>query len=151
MAQATAASPLDGIVRWLDELEASAAPRTTGSWPLASVLDHLAQSVEMSMDGFPQPRSALFQRTLGRTAFGVFRRKGRMRHGLDQPIPSAPPVRSDGDWRAAAQRLRAAITSFQQHRGELRPHFAYGALSKDEYALAHALHIENHQDEIVTG
>ena len=50
-----------------------------------------------------------------------------------------------------AARLRAAIARFQAHAGPLRPHFAYGTLDKVDYARAHALHIANHQDEIVTG
>jgi Protein of unknown function (DUF1569) len=29
------------------------------------------------------------------------------------------------------------------------PHFAYGQLSKTDFALAHAFHIANHQDEFV--
>ncbi|MDO8768021.1 MAG: DUF1569 domain-containing protein, partial [Burkholderiaceae bacterium] len=29
------------------------------------------------------------------------------------------------------------------------PHFAYGALSRADFALAHAFHIANHQNEIV--
>jgi hypothetical protein len=148
MADAGTAATLDDVLRWLDRLEAAPAARATGAWPLASVLDHLAQSVEMSMDGFPQPRSALFQKTVGRVAFGIFWSMGRMRHGLDAAIPGAPPMRGGDDWRPAAQRLRAAIVRFQQHEGPLRPHFAYGALSKDDFALAHAMHAANHQDEI---
>jgi hypothetical protein len=29
------------------------------------------------------------------------------------------------------------------------PHFAYGNLSKSDYAMAHSMHIANHQDEII--
>ncbi|RYF40815.1 MAG: DUF1569 domain-containing protein, partial [Comamonadaceae bacterium] len=54
---------------WLDGMQRTGSTRATGAWPLATVLDHLAQSVEMSLDGYPQPRSALFQRTAGRAAF----------------------------------------------------------------------------------
>ncbi len=40
------------------------------------------------------------------------------------------------------------MTRFQADTGPLQPHFAYGPLSRADYALAHALHIANHQDEI---
>ena len=40
---------------------------------------------------------------------------------------------------------------FEAHRGALQPHFAYGALNRADYARAHAMHIANHQDEIVAG
>jgi Protein of unknown function (DUF1569) len=135
--------------RWLDRLERSGGARSTGAWPLSSVLEHLGQSIEMSMDGFPQPRSALFQRTAGATAFAFFRWRGRMTHGLDEPIPGAPALVAGADWKPSAGRLRAAISRFEGHNGPLRPHFAYGMLDKAGFALAHSFHIANHQDEIV--
>jgi len=47
---------LDDSLRWLDRLEAAARVTATGAWPMGAVLEHLAQSIEMSMDGFPSPR-----------------------------------------------------------------------------------------------
>lgn len=135
--------------RWLDRLQAAPQARATGAWPLPAVLEHLAQSIEMSMDGFPQPRSAVFQNTLGAAAFAVFRWRGRMSHGLADPIPGAPALRMDAALPDAAARLRAAIARFERHQGPLAPHFAYGALDKAQFAQAHVLHIANHQDEIV--
>lgn len=139
---------LHDALRWLDLLEHSASVHATGAWPLATVLDHLAQSIEMSIDGFPQARSPLFQKTAGSAAFAVFKWRGRMSHGLDQPIPGAPALAAGADWKPAAQRLRIAIGRFEAHQGALAPHFAYGALGKPDYALAHTFHIANHQDEI---
>ena len=46
----------------------------------------------MSLDGFPQPKSAAFQRTVGAAAFTVFQWRGKMTHGLDEPIPGAPAL-----------------------------------------------------------
>jgi hypothetical protein len=142
---------LDDCAKWLDSLDRAPSARSVGAWPLSTVLDHLAQSIEMSMDGFPQAKSALFQSTIGRTAFGVFRWRGRMSHGLAEPIPGAPALVAGADWRPAALRLRNAIARFEAHQGPFKPHFAYGALSKGDYALAHRLHIVNHRDEIVLG
>ena len=135
--------------RWLERVEKARSPRATGAWPPGAILDHLAQSVEMSMDGYPQPRGALFQGTAGRGAFEFFRWRGRMTHGLAEPIPGAPPLAIGADWQVPAQRLRAALARFDGHAGPLRPHFAYGALTKAEYSLAHALHVGNHAEEIV--
>ncbi|APW42081.1 DUF1569 domain-containing protein [Rhodoferax saidenbachensis] len=136
---------------WLDQLEKAPGAKTTGTWPLVSVLEHLSQSIEMSLDGFPQPKSAAFQHTLGAAAFAVFQWRGKMSHGLDEPIPGAPALTAQGDWKPAANRLRAAIARFEANTGPLKPHFAYGALSKAEFAQAHVFHIANHQDEIVSG
>lgn len=140
---------LPAAQRWLDQLLAAREARATGAWPLPAVLEHLAQSIEMSMDGFPQPRSAAFQHTLGAAAFAVFSWRGRMSHGLAEPIPGAPALRIDATLPDAAARLREAIERFERHQGPLAPHFAYGALDKARFAQAHCLHIANHQDEIV--
>lgn len=149
MADLPKVQSLDEVLRWLDRVEKSPGARTTGAWPLGSVLEHLSQSVEMSMDGFPEPKSALFQNTAGSAAFAFFKWRGRMSHGLAEPIPGAPSLSAQGDWRPGAQRLRAAINRFNSHQGALKPHFAYGALDKADFALAHAFHVANHQDEIV--
>jgi hypothetical protein len=148
LADGSKVTGLDDALRWLDRLQAAREPRTTGAWPLGSVLEHLAQSIEMSLDGYPQPKGALFQQTVGGAAFAFFRWRGRMSHGLDEPIPGAPALVAGTTWQPAAQRLRAAISRFERHRGALQPHFAYGALGKADYALAHTFHIANHQDEM---
>lgn len=133
---------------WLDQLEAAPGVKTSGAWPLAAILEHLAQSIEMSMDGFPQAKSALFQNTVGTAAFTIFKLRGQMSHSLSEPIPGAPVLTPALAWRLAAARLRTAITRFNAFSGPLRPHFAYGTLRKPDFAIAHSLHIANHQDEI---
>jgi hypothetical protein len=144
------ATTLDATLRWLDALERSApgAVRTTGAWPVGTVLQHAAQSIQMSVDGYPAPRGAVFQATVGSAAFSWFKWKGRMTHALDEPIPGAPPLPASSDIAAGAARLRRAIARFNAHSGPLAAHFAYGALDKRDYALAHALHIANHREEI---
>ena len=149
MADLPKVQTLDDSLRWLDRIEKAGSVKAVGAWPLGAVMEHLAQSIEMSMDGFPQPRSALFQGTAGSAAFAYFKWRGRMNHGLAEPIPGAPALGAGADWKPAAIRLRQAITRFNGHGGALKPHFAYGALSKPEFALAHSMHIANHQDEIV--
>ncbi|HSV35930.1 MAG TPA: DUF1569 domain-containing protein [Ramlibacter sp.] len=151
MADLPKVQSLDDSLRWLDRLDKAPSVTAVGAWPMGAVLEHLSQSIEMSMDGFPQPRSALFQSTAGSAAFAFFRWRGRMSHGLAEPIPGAPSLGAGADWRPAALRLRQAIDRFQGYNGALKPHFAYGALSKTEFALAHAFHIANHQDEVRVG
>lgn len=151
MADLPKVQSLDDALHWLDRLERARGPHTTGAWPLSAVLDHLAQSIEMSVDGFPQPKSELFQKTAGAAAFSFFKWRGRMAHGLAEPIPGAPALAAGADWRPGAARLRQAIARFNGHPGALQPHFAYGPLAKSDYALAHCFHIANHQDEVVLG
>ena len=151
MADLPTVQTLDESLRWLDRLERAGAVTAVGAWPLGAVLEHLAQSIEMSMDGFPQPKSALFQGTAGSMAFSYFKWRGRMTHSLAEPIPGAPALGAGADWKPGASRLRQAITRFNAYSGPLKPHFAYGKLSKPEFAQAHNMHITNHQDEIVVG
>jgi len=117
---------------------------SSATWNWAQTVAHCAQSIEYSMSGFPEPKSALFQSTAGAAAFRVFAWRGRMTHDLAEPIPGAPALATDTDPTAAVARLRAAIQAFRQWPGELRPHFAYGSLDKRDYDLAHAMHLANH-------
>ncbi|WP_127996884.1 DUF1569 domain-containing protein [Piscinibacter defluvii] len=123
-------------------------PRTTGAWDLAQVLHHAAQSVEYSMQGYPQPRPAWFRASVGPLAFALFSARGRMSHALDEPIPGAPANARGLPLAAAVDRVVAALTSFEAHTGALAPHFAYGALGKDDYRRAHLMHLANHWDEL---
>jgi hypothetical protein len=118
---------------------------STGQWNTAQVFSHCAQSVEFSMTGFPQHKSAVFKHTVGTLAFAVFATKGAMSHSLSESIPAAPILDEHVDVNVALNRLIQSLGDFQQYEGELKPHFAYGPLTKSEYELAHVLHFYNHQ------
>ena len=139
---------LDEVLLWLDRLDQAKSVASSSAWAMPAVFAHLAQSIEMSMDGFPQHKSAAFQSTVGTAAFAWFKFRGAMSHNLAEPIPGAPVLPQSGEWAPHALRLRQAVQRFQAHTGSLQPHFAYGALSHKDYALAHAMHIANHQDAI---
>ena len=101
------------------------------------------------MTGFPQSKSAFFQHTAGHVAFSLFSAKGEMSHNLAEVIPGAPDLVTEGDALVALERLTTALQDFDGYNGVLKPHFAFGALSKSDYALAHVLHINNHLQEFV--
>lgn len=122
--------------------------RTVRGWDLAQVLHHAAQSIEFSLHGFPEPKPAWFQHTLGRAAFAVFDARGRMSHGHDEPIPGAPPLAAAQPLAGAQQRLLKALADFDAYRGTLAPHFAYGALDKPRYARAHLMHLADHWADV---
>jgi hypothetical protein len=115
--------------------------RHTGVWSLAQMLQHVAQSIHYSIDGYPQARSALFRKAVGGVAFAAFQARGKMSHALDEPIPGAPAL-------DAQLALPIALRRFEAHAGALAPHFAYGALDKDEYTRAHLMHLANHWLEV---
>ncbi len=123
----------------------------SGTWNPYQVFNHCAQSVEFSMTGFPESESALFQNTAGAMAFSIFSARGEMSHNLAEVIPGAPELAEEGDNQLALERLITAVTSFDAYDGPLKPHFAFGNLSKSDYALAHMLHINNHLQEFSAG
>jgi hypothetical protein len=119
-----------------ERLAQVAGAETDAVWTLAQTFVHCAQSIEYSMSGFPQMKSELFQHTVGAAAFNV--------HDLAEPIPGAPSLVDETDLEASLTRLRRSVDDFESAGGPLQPHFAYGALSQPDYALAHAMHLANH-------
>ena len=147
---AAAFATVDQAHRTLDALAAGGA-RTASGWDLPKVLHHAAQSIEYSMQGFPQLKSELFRKSVGPAAFGVFDAFGSMRHSLTEPIPGAPDIAAGQTIEPAVMRLSQALRSFEAHAGPLMPHFAYGALDKPNYLRAHLLHLANHWELVVAG
>jgi hypothetical protein len=122
-------------------------PHMTGAWDLPHVLHHTAQSVEYSMSGFPAPKPAWFRATLGSYAFALFNARGQMTHSLSEPIPGAPDIAQGQPLAPAIDHAVAALQAFERYTGPLAPHFAYGALTKPDYARAHLMHLANHWAE----
>lgn len=114
------------------------------AWNLSQVLQHLAQSIEFSMQGFPALKGAWFRSTVGSAAFAVFNARGVMSHDLSEPIPGAPALDASQALKVSVQRLLDAMDAFAQFDGTLRPHFAYGELTKAQYERAHLMHLANH-------
>lgn len=121
----------------------------TGDWSLVKIFHHCAQSVEYSMSGYPTHKSDWFKHTVGRAAFSFFQYRGKMMHPLNEPIPEAPALPSQGDLSMAVARLKQALMGFQQHKQAFAPHFAFGTLTKAEYEQAHVMHFNNHLQEVV--
>ncbi len=113
-------------------------------WNLSQVLQHLAQSIEFSMQGFPALKGAWFRSSVGSAAFAVFNARGSMSHDLSEPIPGAPALDAAQALKVSVQRLLDAMDAFAQFNGTLRPHFAYGELTKPQYERAHLMHLANH-------
>ena len=123
--------------------------QTLGAWKIGAVLDHLAQSIEYSLNGFPEMKSSLFRHTAGAAAWSVFSTRGAMSHSLSEPIPGAPALSQAMPQEQALARLLKALQDFDKHTGVLKAHFAYGDLSKADYTRAHLMHLANHWQEFV--
>lgn len=126
----------DDVLQRLDGL----ADRPGLGWALA----HCAQSIELSVTGFPTQKPALFQKTIGQFVLGRFLKKGAMSHDTNAPIPGAADVDRQTPTDAGRQRLKDAIARFRTHSGQLQPHVVYGPVDRARYERIHALHIANH-------
>ncbi len=120
------------------------APEVTGTFSYSEILQHCAQSIEFSMSGYPELRSALFRATVGKIAKGKFLRQGFMTHKLDAPVPGAPSLDPSTSVARARQRLLAAMTTLSSFDGELAPHLAFGKCDKSDYEQIHSMHIAEH-------
>jgi len=144
---------LEEAMREFEQIEQAARSNNhieiAGQWNLAQHLTHCAQSIEFSMSGFPESKSWLFQRTAGALAFALFSARGAMSHNTNEPIPGAAVLSPELSIEQAFARLRASVEAFQQYDKDLADHFAYGKLSKAEYAKAHTMHLADHAARIV--
>lgn len=138
-----AAVSLQGARQVLADLQGKTLQSIRG-WSPSQVFNHCAQSIDYSIDGYPELRPVWFRHSLGPAAFAVFSARGAMRHPLDEAIPGAAALTKPADQALALQRLQVAFERFAEHQGVLQPHFAYGALEHGEYAEAHVLHLYNH-------
>ncbi len=134
---------IEGALQVLERLSPQALVSVQG-WNPAQVFNHCAQSIDFSIDGYPELKANWFRHSVGPAAFSVFASRGAMRHPLNQPIPGAPALDTPSDPALALQRLQTAFSRFIAHTGALQPHFAYGQLNHAEYAQAHVLHLYNH-------
>lgn len=136
---------LETAFRELNALDLTAI-KSRGDWGLGRMFSHLAQGVTFSMTGYPVQKPKLFQATVGTVAFKVFEFRGKMSHGLDEPIPGEMITQLSAE--DGMQQLVQALETFRDFEGPMQPHFAYGHLNKGQVSTAHLLHIRNHLDEI---
>lgn len=132
------------ILELAERADASAKTIREPAWPVAVALAHCAQSIACSVDGYPKLRSGLFRATIGRIAKRKFLRANRMSHDLVAAIPGAAAISDSIALADARAQLAAAVEKFRTHTGPLAPHLAYGECSKDDYAVLHLLHVEDH-------
>jgi len=137
-------SSLADALRELDALEkVIAAARPEGPWSLAHILHHVAASIEYSLGGYPEYRSAFVRAVIGPLVLRFFLARGVLTHGHAEEIAGAPPP-PDDDVASALGRLRKAIADFGASTAEPVEHFVYGRVTRAEYDRIHAMHLADH-------
>jgi hypothetical protein len=115
---------------------------TVGRWSLGQILNHLALTIRMSMEGFPVkfPRSVrrLFSPVGRRLSFGL----GRLPEGFRAPQAYIPSPGLDAD--TQAENFRTAIERFGAFTGRLDEHPLLGHLSPSQWERFHRLHCAHH-------
>jgi len=135
---------LDECMSEMEQIRNAKQLHIENSWDLYQNLVHCAQSIEFSMIGFPQNKPKIIQNTVGAMIFHQFEKQGYMRHNRSEDIPGAMPVEPAGRIENAIERLTKSVNDFEHFDRELRPHFAYGKLTKSEYVKAHCMHLADH-------
>ncbi|MEO7925872.1 MAG: DUF1569 domain-containing protein [Saprospiraceae bacterium] len=135
---------MDECMVELEKIEQATALKIDNDWTLYQNLMHCTQSIMYSMIGFPENKPKLFQKTIGSLIFNQFEHQGYMRHNRNEPIPGATEIKPAGNSVDAAIDLRKAVLDFENFDRELKPHFAYGKLTKLQFANAHCMHMADH-------
>ena len=113
---------------------------TVGRWSLGSICDHLARSVNLSLDpeqpnGPASREQAVYRR--------LFFRANAFPEGQTPPLAVQMPA-TDADMVVAAESLRDALARLQAHQGAFASHPMLGPLTRDEWLLFHCRHAAHH-------
>lgn len=134
------------LIHQLQQLQ-NAELSSNGSWNPSQIFQHLTQSVQGSLQGYPQHKAAWFTHSIGPVALKAFKTAGAMHHPLDEAIPGMPTLDAAIPQQKALQSLLKVLEQFAQS-SQLAPHFAYGVLDHQDYEAAHVMHIRQHLQQI---
>ncbi len=139
---------IEQIISFLDALPQATNIESSGNWTPNQIFSHLNQSIEFSLNGFPEYKSELFQSTIGKLVLHVFNVKGAMTHNLSGAFPGADELRKESDLQSDIVRFSKNLRLFLEAQ-QLAPHFIFGELTKEQYARAHVMHINDHFSELM--
>ncbi len=131
------------VSKWLDSLDPTGSIPVEGDFSAGKSLAHCAQSLSMQVDGYPKLKPAIIRNTVGKLAQLRFLRRGTLAHSTDDPIPGAPRVDDVTSANGIAM-LRSAIENFENHQGDLPPHFMFGSVDKPTAERLQSMHIADH-------
>jgi len=138
---------LDDIAMEVERLAGSKGVRAMGNWSSGQVLQHLATTMENSIDGFqgsvPAP-VRLFLRLFMRRRFIT----KPMPPGFKLPVSAGNLLPAPTSWDRALTNFRRAM---QRVKTEARrsPHPAFGPMTVDEWNQIHCRHSELHLSFLV--
>jgi hypothetical protein len=120
--------------------------RTTGNWTAGEILDHVAKTIEFSVDGFPpEVRVAWPVRVIARLMKGRMTSGRTLPPGFRLPKESAAFLPAPGVSTAdGVARMRRILEKIDAGARCVHPSPAFGALSHDEWMRLHLGHAQLH-------
>ncbi|MFN9076930.1 MAG: DUF1569 domain-containing protein [bacterium] len=120
--------------------------RVTGNWTAGEILDHVAKTIEFSIDGFPpESRVAWPVRIVARLMKGRMTSGKTLPAGLKLPRESAAFLPKSGTSTAdGLARLRRVVERLDAGARCVHPSPAFGAMSHDEWMRLHLAHAQLH-------
>ncbi len=132
----------------MPEVERLLAGHTTvGRWSLGQILNHLALTIRLPLDGFPAKFSWPVRRLFGPVARRLSFRLGWIPAGVWVPEVYLPPQGLDAGREAEA--LRLSIRRFGASAAPLDEHPLLGRMSLAEWERFHRLHCAHHLGFVV--
>ncbi len=113
---------------------------TVGQWTLGAICEHLAISVNLTLDLPPADVQATREQTVYRR---LFFRSPAFPEGLTAPLAIQIP-RPDVDAATSSDSLRTALARLAVHQGPFPAHPVLGPMGRDEWLLFHARHAAHH-------
>jgi hypothetical protein len=113
---------------------------TVGKWTLGAICDHLAKTINLSLDSPPAVASATREQAVYRRLF--FRAKA-FPEGQTPPLAVQMPT-SDVNLADSVDSLHNALARLAAHDGPFAAHPVLGPLTRDEWHLFHARHAAHH-------
>jgi hypothetical protein len=147
---------LNDIAAEVERLASAQEVRALGNWSSGQVLQHLASTMNNSIDGFPEfappalrpivPVFRLFMRLFLKRRFLT----QTMPPGFKLPVSAAHLLPQPTDWPAGLAAFRAAVER-QQQQAPGAAHPALGKLAPTEWVSLHCRHSELHLSFLVPG
>jgi hypothetical protein len=138
---------LDDIAAEVERLAACKELRTLGNWSSGQVLQHLAATMDNSIDGFPNFVPAPVKLLLRLFMKRRFLTKP-MPPGFKLPSKAEKMLPDETSWDTALANFRRAMerVKTETHRC---PHPAFGPMTADEWEKIHCRHSELHLSFLV--
>jgi hypothetical protein len=129
---------IDAIMSDVDRLIAG--HTTVGQWTLGAICDHLAKSINLSLDSPPADAPPTREQNVIRRLFfraAAFPEDKGFAHPAQKPDP-------DADLGTASEALRDALGRLVAHDGPFAAHPVLGPMTRDEWLRFHARHGSHH-------